>query len=340
MIATRRDVLRSLAAGLCAGSGVAAAQTPVLRVSFVPAIGAAPLFVVDRAGWAKEVGLSLALSRFDSGPVAIQAFASGNFDVLAIGVAPIAVARSKGLGAAIVCGGGFGGSSFIAAPNLAVQFSGAAGEPGASFAAFRREAGRRAKIATLPPGAVPAAALHHWLYEIGHVDPADVDIVALGIDAVQAAMLAGAVDGATVLEPSATLVMARNPKLKVIATALDMFPDLPGVAFAASATALAQRRRALVVFVRLVARATDLIRTQPQAAAPFVAEVLGGGIVEPAIMEAALRSRAVRFEADPRAMTEPARRLLAYQAKIGDFPQTPPSEGLFDFSVWDEAAMR
>ena len=308
-----------------------------MRVGFVPVIGASALFVIDRAGWAREAGLALATTKFDTGPAAIQAFASGSFDVLAIGVAPVALARAKGLDATIVSAAGSGGSSFIVAPDLATRFAAAGNDPAKALAAFRAETGRRAKLATLPPGGVPTATLHHYLFAQNKTDHADVEIVSIGIEAVQQAMLAGAVDGATVLEPSATIVLARNPKLTTIVTALDMFPGVPGVVFSASRRFVGEHRAAIVAFVRLVARATRFIQEHPSDAAPYVAAVLGGGLIDPATMTRSMGSKAVAFMADPRTIIEPTKALLAYQATLGDFAQAPPIDGLFDLTVWDEA---
>lgn len=335
---TRRHVLRTFSAASAATlSRSASAQTVPVRVGFVPVIGAASLFVIDGAGWAREAGLALATAKFDSGPAAVQAFASGTFDVLAIGVAPVAVARAKGLDATVVSAAGSGGSAFIAAPELAARFAAHGNDPARALAAFRKDTGRRAKLATLPAGGVPTVALNHWLFALNKTDKADAEIVPIGIEAVQQAMLAGAVDGATVLEPSATIVQIRNPNLRVVATALDMFPNIPGVVYAVSRRFLSERRAAAVSLVKLVARATTLIRETPAQAAPHVAAVLGGGLIDPATMVRAMTSKAVAFVADPRAIVEPTKTLLAYQATLGDFAQPPSTDGLFDLSVWDEA---
>src|SRR3954447_8152773 len=72
-------------------------STATVRIGYVPVIGASALFVLDGAGWAREAGLAIRTTKFDSGPNAIQALASGTLDALAIGVAPVAVARAKGL---------------------------------------------------------------------------------------------------------------------------------------------------------------------------------------------------------------------------------------------------
>ena len=332
---TRRSTLALLASVPFVASSDA--QAAPIRVGFVPVIGAASLFVVDGAGWAKSAGLALSMTKFDSGPAAVQAFASGTFDALFIGVAPVAVARAKGLDASVIAAAGSGGSSFIATPELAARFDAHGKAPAAALAAFRKETGRRAKLATLPPGGVPNVTLNHWLFETGKTDRADVELAFIGIEAIQQAMLAGAIDGATVLEPAATIVQMRNPALKRVVDALDMFPEIPGVVLAISRRFIAARRSAAVDLVRLHARATMLILEKPEEAAPHVAAVLGGGLVEPAVMARAMRSKAIAFVADPRAIVEPTKRMLAYQASLGDFPQAPPTDGLFDLSLWDEA---
>jgi NitT/TauT family transport system substrate-binding protein len=38
----------------------------------------------------------------------------------------------------------------------------------------------------------------------------------------------------------------------------------------------------------------------------------------------------VSFVADPAAIEEPTRRMLAYQVELGDFDKAPSTEGLFD----------
>jgi NitT/TauT family transport system substrate-binding protein len=239
------------------------------------------------------------------------------------------VARARGLDVKVVAAAGSGGSGFVASEALAASFA-ANKDPASAFAAFAKSQGRKAKLATLPPGGVPTVALHHWLWKIGKVSKDDVEIVAMGIDAVQQAVLAGSVDGATVLEPSATIVLQRNPKLKMLLTARDMFPDIPGVVMAATGAFEKASPDALEKMVGLFARATELIRKNPAEAAKHVEAVLGGGLVDAATMEAALKSPAVDFIFDIRQIEAPTKALLAYQVEIGDFQTAPPTDGLFD----------
>ena len=68
------------------------ARVPI-RIGNIPVIGAAPIFVVDKEGWAKQAGLDLTLTTFQSGPHAIQALASGTLDAYVAGIAPLGVDR-------------------------------------------------------------------------------------------------------------------------------------------------------------------------------------------------------------------------------------------------------
>ncbi|MBV8851551.1 MAG: ABC transporter substrate-binding protein [Methylobacteriaceae bacterium] len=338
---SRRSLVLTAAAFAAALAAPARAQSALpLRIGYVPVIGAAALYVLDRAGWAREAGLDIRLAKFDSGPAAIQAIASGSLDMLAIGIAPIAVARSRGLDVQVVSAAGTGGSAFLAAPPLADAFAKSGNDPAAALAAFHQANGRAAKIGTLPPGGVPTVALNYWFFKTHKVVRADVEIVAIGIEALQGAILAGAVDGGTVLEPSATIVQRRNPRLRVIATARDKFPEVPGVVIAATGAFEKAHPDAVGTMVALVLRATELIQSDPKAAAPYVAEVLGGGLVTPDIMAAALASPAAAYVTDPRAIVAPVEKLLEYQVEIGDFATAPKTERLFETKYFDAAQMK
>jgi len=331
---TRRALL---AAAALAAAPAGAQGALALRVGYVPVIGAAALYVLDRAGWAREAGLDIRLAKFDSGPAAIQAISSGSLDMLAIGIAPVAVARSRGLDVHVVSAAGTGGSAFLAAPALAEAFGKTGNDPAAALADFRQAQGRPAKIGTLPPGGVPTVALNYWFFKTHKVARADVEIVAIGIEALQGAILAGAIDGGTVLEPSATIVQRRDPRLKAIATARDMFPDIPGVVIAATGAFEKAHADAVQTIVGLVIRATELIQRDPKAAGAYVAEVVGGGLVPADVMAAALASPAVAYVTDPRAIEAPTRALLEYQVEIDDFAAAPKAEGLFETKYFDAA---
>jgi len=330
----RRSLL-ALAAGSVAGVRPGFAQSTALRIGYVPVIGASALFVLAGDGSARDAGLELKLNKFDSGPNAIQAFASGTIDILVIGVAPVAVARSRGLDTSVIAAAAVGGTAFVAGPALAKAFTENADDPAKAFAAFRAATGRKAKLGTLPPGGVPTVALHHWLWKIGKVERSDVEIVNMGIEVVQQAMLTGAIDGGTLLEPSATLVSERDPRIKRIVNSPDMFPNIPGVVVAASGILIKSRPKVAERFVGLFHRATERVRKEPAEVAPLVLAVLGGDLVAEATIAKALVSPAVNFVNDPAQIRAATEALLAYQVELGDFPQAPALDGLFDQTLYD-----
>ncbi|MDB5560492.1 MAG: transporter substrate-binding protein [Enterovirga sp.] len=338
MTLSRRTVLLAGTAALAMPAMAQGARVPV-RVGYVPVIGAAPLFVMNGAGWAREAGLDLVLTKFESGPPAIQALASGTLDLLFVGIAPIAVGRAKGLPIKVVAASGIGGSGFAVQPALAASFEAHPGKPAEAFAAFRAKNGRPAKLGVLPPGGTPTVALRYWLKR-NEVRAEDLQFASMGIEAVQQAMLTGAIDGGTVLEPALTLVQSRKPDVKTIAFAPEMYPNLPGVVVAATESFMAAQPEAVLTTIRLASRARDLILADPKAAAPHIGAVISGGLVDNAIFERALGSKAITFVVDPRTIVDATRDSLAFEVEIGDFATAPPIEGLFDHSWFERALAR
>lgn len=94
-----RRTLLALATATVAGIKPGLAQGAVVRIGYVPVIGASALFVLAGDGSTKEAGLDLKLTKFDSGPNAIQAFASATIDILVIGLPRL---RSRALAASIL----------------------------------------------------------------------------------------------------------------------------------------------------------------------------------------------------------------------------------------------
>ncbi|MEI9805018.1 MAG: ABC transporter substrate-binding protein [Pseudolabrys sp.] len=150
-------------------AATASAQQP-LRVGFIPVMGAAQIFVADGEGWTKQAGPDVAdrdirvRSEHDSGPVIRHA------DVYVAGLAPILVARSKGIDVRVIAATVVEEMGFAAAPSLTPFLEGR--KPAEAFKAFREKNGRPAKLATQPIGSGPNTALQHWLWEVAKADKA------------------------------------------------------------------------------------------------------------------------------------------------------------------------
>src|SRR5262249_23402796 len=147
--------LRSLAvAAFTLASTAAMAQQQELRVGYIPVMGAAQIFVADGEGWFKKDGITLRTAAFDSGPNMIQALQSGTLDVYVAGLAPLFVARQRGIDVRVIAATVIEEMAVAASPTLAPFLEGGR-KPAEAFKAFREKNGRPAKLATQPIGSGP-----------------------------------------------------------------------------------------------------------------------------------------------------------------------------------------
>jgi NitT/TauT family transport system substrate-binding protein len=338
MLSSRRAFLgAALASAFVApGSRAFAQQATQVRVGYIPILGAAPLFVADKEGFGKAAGLEFRMTTFESGPNMISALASGTLDVYVAGVAPLAVARSKGINAVVLTATAVEEMTVAAGASLAPFFA-----PGVraaeAFKAFRAKTGKAARIATQPPGSVPHTTLLHWLFEVTKTDKADVEILPMGIDATQQALLAGAVDGATIREPTVAIVQGRNPRIRIVALGGEMFPNQPGTVVAVSEAFLKRNPQAAQAIADAMVKAVDLINKEPARVAPHIEAALGKGLVDTATILKALGSPASKFVADPRVIVESTDAMQKYQVSIGTLDKAASLEGLFDHSFYLKA---
>lgn len=331
------SVVRFLSPLLLAASLIVPAQAdPVpTRVGIIPVLGVSPILVVDKEGWAKEVGLDLKFTTFESGPLMIQALASGSIDIYVAGVAPLGVARSKGIDVRVLTATAIEEMTMAAGAKLSPYFDGASAAE--AFKKFKTATGKAARLATQPPGSVPHTTLVYWLTQMAKVAPEDYEIVPMGIDATQQALLSGAVDGATIREPTDTIVQQRDPRIKVVALGGAMFPKQPGTVVAVSGAFLAKNPEAIQKLVNALVKADELIKKDPKRVAPAIEATLGKGIIDTATIEKALESPASKFAVDPRLITESTMKMQSYQVSIGTLDKDVPLDGLFDPSFYLKA---
>lgn len=334
----RRHFLLAAGSAFAVGGApsFARAQSVPARVGFIPVVGTAPFFVAEGEGWLRQAGVEVKQTVFESGPNMIQALASGTIDIYVAGIAPLAVARSRGVDIRVVASTAVAENVFVAAPALAKFFT-AGTAPEAAFKAYRAATGKAARLATQPAGSVPNTTLQYWLWEVAKADKADVEIVPMGIDATQQAVLAGAVEGAIVREPALSIIQARNPGIKLVAAGEELFPGQPGTVVAVSGAFATKAPDAVQGIVNGLVKAAALLQRDPDKAAPHVAAVLGKGIVDPALIRQALTSPASKFSIDPRAIIEPSKRMQAYQVKLGSLKEEAPFDGLFETQYYERA---
>jgi NitT/TauT family transport system substrate-binding protein len=335
---TRRHLLQATAAFAVAGSAGLpvrpAEAATTLRVGYIPIIPMSQLFILNGENWATQAGLVLRTTSFQSGPAMVQALASGTLDVAYVGIGPALVARSKGVKLKVVAANVIDQVALIGGGPLAKAVA-TAGGAAEGFKAFRAAQGRPAKIGSLPAGSVPDTVLRYWLQEVAKIPAEDITVVGLGEQQLQQALLAGAVDGASILEPILTLTLTRLPDAAIIAKAGTMFPKQPGAVVVVTEDAIARDPSAVTELVRLHVRATVFAGTNPDRTAALVTEAIGKGLVEESVIRAALMSGASNFVADPHGIVESTRKMQAFQQSLGQLADPVDIDTLFDFSFYD-----
>ena len=327
---SRRALLPVLAASALIPRARAATT---LRVAYIPILPMAQLFVIQAEGWARARGLDLVTTSFSSGPAMVQALASGRFDVAYIGIGPALVARAHGVDLRVVAANGIDQIALLGRGAFAAAWAKAA-NPAAAFAAFHRAAGRPVKIATLPKGAVPDTVLHYWLDRVAHVAPADVQVLGFGENRLQQALLTGAVDAASTLEPAITLVEERDKTALVLVRGAAMFPGQPGAVLAVTGQLVDRDRAAVQTLVDLHVRATALLRAHPHRAAADLARTMGKGLLTEATLFKAVTSASMNPIADPRAILAATVKLAAYQSRLDHMAPVSDVTGMFDPSFF------
>ncbi|MBB3332700.1 NitT/TauT family transport system substrate-binding protein [Halomonas campaniensis] len=303
----------------------------------MPILPVAQLFVMEGEGWTTEAGLELELTRFSSGPAMVQALASGELDVMYFGIGPAMVARANGVPIKVLAASIREQIGLVARGELAETFA-RVEDPAEAITRFTEEQGRKPQIATFPRGSVPDTVLRYWLVERLGVGEEAVEIVAMGADRVQQALLAGAVDGASILEPILTTVQERDESARVVARADEMLPGQPGAVLAARESVLAEQPEALRALMSLHLRATEVLVEEPERAAPHVREFVGKRLIGLDTVEAALRSPSSNYLADPHAILEATRTMHDFQAAQGTLRKSVDLDALFDTDLYDAVA--
>lgn len=306
-----------------------------IEVGYMPILPVAQVMIIDGLGWAAEAGIDMEMVRFQNGPSMVQAAASGSLDVMNVGIGPAMVTRAAGQDIKVVASSIVEQIAFIANEPLAQLFDPAA--PADLFAAFEQQNGRKARVATFPAGSVPDTVLRYWLVERLGVGTDAVEIVPMGAAQVQQALLTGSVDGASILEPTLTLVVDRDPTAQVLARADSMFPSQPGAVLGVRESLIATHPEVVATLVQLHVRATEFLLENPQQAAELVADYIGEGLIEARVLQQAIEAPTTNFRADPRLIVESTRQMHDFQLAQGSLAQLVPLDELFDVSFYELA---
>lgn len=310
--------------------GAAAAQTR-LDIGYMPILPVSQLFVAEGEGWLDDAGIEANLIQFQNGPAMVQALASGQLDVAHVGIGPALVARAKGVDIRVVAASIVEQISFVARGDLAGYTD--RYEPAAALARFAEEKGRPVRIATFPQGSVPETVLQYWLRRQIGADLDHVEVIAMGASQVQQALLTGAVDAASILEPVVTIVIDRLDDARIVATGGEMFPGQPGAVLAVRKRLIEERPELVQALVAAHVRATEVLEGDVDRAAEHVRRYVGGDRLDPSIVRRAIENS--DFVADPHAIRDGTRALQAFQLDLGTLDREVPLDELFDTRFYD-----
>lgn len=306
-----------------------------LNVGYVPILPMSQLYVVEGEGWAKAAGLTLNKTRFAEGPAIVKALEKGELDVAYFGIGPALVARANGVDIRVVASSVVEQIALVVRGDLALYML---RNPLTGLARFRSHTGRKAKLATFSKGSVPDTVLRHWMSKVAKLTDDSAEIVPLGADRVQQALLAGEVDGASILEPVITVVLAKDRSAKVILTGGEMMSEQPGSVLAVRGELLRKKPKVVQKLVDLHLRATEFLILEPQRAAKHVQAALGEQSISLELTERAITSPYGKFVADPYRIRASTARMHDFQRELGVLNAPVSLDDLFETRFFDAAA--
>lgn len=307
-----------------------------LEMAYMPIVPCSQLFVIEGMGWAKDAGINLKLTRFSNGPAIVQAIASGKMDTMCFGIGPAMVTRGKGIELKVIGAGIVEQIAVIAQGDLVKYFE-EQPNSAAALRAFAKDKGRKPKIASFPKGSVPDTVTRHWILRSMGMSLDEVELVGMGASRVQQALLSRSVDAAGILEPILTIVESKLEDAKVVVRADEMMPGQPGSTIAAREHIIAKHRDALVKYMELHIKATELLLNEPEKAAPHVAEFVSKGLVDVATIQKSLQSPSSNFKSDPAEILEQTAYMANFQ-KSEKIKTKVSTDGLFDLTIYKDAA--
>ena len=82
-------------------------------------------------------------------------------------------------------------------------------------------------------------------------------------------------------------------------------------------------------------RATETLKSDPEGATPAVGKYVGGGRLDPAIVQAAIEGSGDGFVADPNFIVDGTKVMHDFQAELGTLKSPVDLDQLFDLSFYN-----
>ncbi|MGW0077348.1 ABC transporter substrate-binding protein [Streptomyces cellulosae] len=212
--------LLAVAATACgsssSGSSGKSDGVTTVKVGVIPIVDVAPIYLGEKKGFYKERGLNLTLETSQGGAAIVPGVVSGQFQFGFSNTTSLMVARSRNVPVRAVANG-------VASTGKAgADFGGVVVKGDSAIKSPKDLAGKKVAVNTLKN--IGDTSVRESVRKAGG-DPKSVEFVELPFDQMPAALDAGQVDAAWVVEPS--LSVAKEQGARVVASNfVDVSPDL------------------------------------------------------------------------------------------------------------------
>jgi len=308
-----------LAAG-CTGTG--SGDVTHLRIGYQPSTHQTAHTTAMEKGWWQEdlapFGITQVTDKqFKTGAPEMQAMLAGELDIAYVGAAPFIAAVSSGLDAKIVAAVQTQGSDLVL-------------RNGVAYSTPADLAGKT--IATFLPGSIQDTILRTWLEENG-VDPASVDIKAMGPGEAVTAISAGRVDGVFLPHPYPSIIAAEGVGRTVVQSG-EMLKDHSCCVLVASGSLIRDHPEIVEQVVKTHIRATEYNLEHQDEAASIYASKTGQNVET---VKASFRDWDGTWTADPNVITTSVVEYTNLQYELGYISKPLTQDDLFDLSFYEKA---
>lgn len=309
----------ALAAG-CTETGTA--DVTHLRIGYQPSTHQIAHVTAMEKGWWQEDLAPLGITKvtdyeFGTGAPEMQAMLAGDLDIAYVGAAPFVAAVSSGLDAKIVAAVQTQGSDLVL-------------RNGVAYSTPADLAGKT--IATFLPGSIQDTILRTWLEENG-VDPASVDIKAMGPGEAVTAISAGRVDGVFLPHPYPSIIAAEGVGRTVVQSG-EMLKDHSCCVLVASGSLIRDHPEIVEQVVKTHIRATEYNLEHQDEAASIYASKTGQNVET---VKASFRDWDGTWTADPNVITTSVVEYTNLQYELGYISKPLTQDDLFDLSFYEKA---
>ena len=314
-------------------TGTAYAENTKVRIGMFPVISFAQMFIAQEKGWDKEEGLDLELIRFSSTAV-INALASDDIDGVSMATVGFIAAQSRGVNISIVAALSHNVNHMIARGRMSELTKEHAFKD--ALVKFKEETGRRAVLATYPKGSLAAILLDDWMSINLPDNEKWLDVKYLGPDQLIQGLLARHTDLAIAIEPIITIVREKDHSVRFVIKAKELSKDHIAGALGLRRSFVTEHPEETKKLVRLVYRATKLMKEDPKQTAKLLENALYRDLQSLEIIESAVISAQSEFISDPHVFIAPSQRLYEKLLKHGTITKVVDVPAMFNTKFHDE----